>query len=658
MAINLDELRARPLDPEIAEEITRFEAARRRVPRRRPRRGRLPGLPPEPGHLRPAPGRHQPDGAGEGPLRPGRRPSSSRCSRRSPTSTRAAGATSPPARTCSSTSSSSRDTPEVLRLLASVGLTSREACGDTVRNVAGCHLAGACPYEVLDISPWAEAAYRWFLRNPLAQRLPRKFKINFSRLRDRLRPGDVQRRRRDRGDPAACRRHHRARLPGVPRRRSRRQPAPGAGARGVHEPRGPARHDRGDAAHVRPLRQPRQQAAGPHEVARRHDGHRRAARAHHQGAQVPARVGHVPGRRARRSSRTRATRRPAWAPRSSPTAACRSSSRGLDPYRTLGARQRRARPRQRHRVGVRALQARRHHHRPVPPARRDPARPRRRGPDHQPPELRAPRPHRGAAARRCTPASSRPTCTGRAPSSPATSSPARAPTPATSRSRSRAASPTTSAARSTRPASPRSAASASTSPAAPTRAASTTSPTSASWASSGAPTAGPRPATRCCSAAPSARWRSSSARRPPSCRPRPRPQAVVRVVDALRRRAVGGRDLPRVARPLRRRGRGRHHAQGPRRLPDARREPRLLRRLRRDRSLRLGRSERASARRDDHDARRHHARAAARSRSRTSTSWPRSRAGSSTGPRRRSSRGPTTASATTSCSRRRSRTAC
>ena len=36
-------------------------------------------------------------------------------------------------------------TPEVLRLLASVGLTTREACGDTVRNVVGCHLAGACP---------------------------------------------------------------------------------------------------------------------------------------------------------------------------------------------------------------------------------------------------------------------------------------------------------------------------------------------------------------------------------------------------------------------------------------------------------------------------------------------------------------------------------
>ena len=71
-------------------------------------------------------------------------------------------------------------TPELLRLLASVDLTSREACGDTVRNVTGCHLAGACPFEVLDISPWAKATTEFFLRNPYAQRLPRKFKINFS----------------------------------------------------------------------------------------------------------------------------------------------------------------------------------------------------------------------------------------------------------------------------------------------------------------------------------------------------------------------------------------------------------------------------------------------------------------------------------------------
>jgi sulfite reductase (ferredoxin) len=70
--------------------------------------------------------------------------------------------------------------PELLRELAEVGLTTREACGDTVRNVMGCHLAGACPYEVLDISPWAEATFRHFLHHPYAQRLPRKFKINFS----------------------------------------------------------------------------------------------------------------------------------------------------------------------------------------------------------------------------------------------------------------------------------------------------------------------------------------------------------------------------------------------------------------------------------------------------------------------------------------------
>jgi len=70
--------------------------------------------------------------------------------------------------------------PDLLRDIAIVGMTSREACGDTVRNVQGCHLAGACPSEVLDITPWAEATFKHFLRNPLGQRLPRKFKINFS----------------------------------------------------------------------------------------------------------------------------------------------------------------------------------------------------------------------------------------------------------------------------------------------------------------------------------------------------------------------------------------------------------------------------------------------------------------------------------------------
>jgi sulfite reductase (ferredoxin) len=70
--------------------------------------------------------------------------------------------------------------PELMRRIGAVGLTSREACGDTVRNVMACHLAGACPHEQLDVTAWAEAAFEHFVRNPLGQRLPRKFKINFS----------------------------------------------------------------------------------------------------------------------------------------------------------------------------------------------------------------------------------------------------------------------------------------------------------------------------------------------------------------------------------------------------------------------------------------------------------------------------------------------
>ncbi|MFM8238200.1 MAG: nitrite/sulfite reductase [Actinomycetota bacterium] len=71
-------------------------------------------------------------------------------------------------------------TPAVLRLIAAVDATTREACGDTVRNVMGCHLAGACPQEVLDITPWAQATADFLLRHPYGQRLPRKFKVNFS----------------------------------------------------------------------------------------------------------------------------------------------------------------------------------------------------------------------------------------------------------------------------------------------------------------------------------------------------------------------------------------------------------------------------------------------------------------------------------------------
>ncbi len=69
------------------------------------------------------------------------------------------------------------DVPSVLRRLDAAGVTTREACGDTVRNVTACHLAGACPLEILDVNAAAEAVTRHFLRNPITQNLPRKFKI-------------------------------------------------------------------------------------------------------------------------------------------------------------------------------------------------------------------------------------------------------------------------------------------------------------------------------------------------------------------------------------------------------------------------------------------------------------------------------------------------
>ncbi len=68
---------------------------------------------------------------------------------------------------------------ELLYELDGVGLTTREACGNTVRNVTACHLAGIVKNEVFDVTPIAAAVSRHFLRNPIAQSLPRKFKIAF-----------------------------------------------------------------------------------------------------------------------------------------------------------------------------------------------------------------------------------------------------------------------------------------------------------------------------------------------------------------------------------------------------------------------------------------------------------------------------------------------
>lgn len=62
---------------------------------------------------------------------------------------------------------------------AEVGLTTREACGNSVRNVTACPFAGISPTELFDVTKHAEAITRHFLRNPVSQKLPRKFKIAF-----------------------------------------------------------------------------------------------------------------------------------------------------------------------------------------------------------------------------------------------------------------------------------------------------------------------------------------------------------------------------------------------------------------------------------------------------------------------------------------------
>ncbi len=69
---------------------------------------------------------------------------------------------------------------EALFLMGKAGLSTREACGNTVRNVTGDPWAGVQPGELFDPTPYAGAFARFWLRNPLSQLLPRKFKAAFT----------------------------------------------------------------------------------------------------------------------------------------------------------------------------------------------------------------------------------------------------------------------------------------------------------------------------------------------------------------------------------------------------------------------------------------------------------------------------------------------
>ena len=75
------------------------------------------------------------------------------------------------------------DTVDLMRRLAAVGITTREACGNSVRNVTACPLAGVCNTESFDVTPYSRALSKFLLGHPDAQDFGRKVKIAFSGCR-------------------------------------------------------------------------------------------------------------------------------------------------------------------------------------------------------------------------------------------------------------------------------------------------------------------------------------------------------------------------------------------------------------------------------------------------------------------------------------------
>ena len=71
------------------------------------------------------------------------------------------------------------DAAKLIRELSDAGLSSREGCGNTVRNVTGDPWAGVAPDELFDLTPYAGAYVRYFVRHPTTQLMPRKVKTAF-----------------------------------------------------------------------------------------------------------------------------------------------------------------------------------------------------------------------------------------------------------------------------------------------------------------------------------------------------------------------------------------------------------------------------------------------------------------------------------------------
>jgi hypothetical protein len=155
------------------------------------------------------------------------------------------------------------DVPSAMRICALAGLTTREACGNAVRNVSLSPLAGVHPDEVVDVQAAADEVVRHLLRHPAYQLLPRKFKIAFAA---------------DPSDDAGTGFHdvgvvpkgrgRRARLPHRARRRARHDPAGGGRAGAVHPRRAAAADGRRGPRRVRGRRRAPEPRARPHEVPR------------------------------------------------------------------------------------------------------------------------------------------------------------------------------------------------------------------------------------------------------------------------------------------------------------------------------------------------------------------------------------------------------
>src|SRR6476660_9791145 len=76
------------------------------------------------------------------------------------------------------------DAAEFIRIISDSGLSSREGCGNTVRNVTGDPWAGVAPDELFDLTPYAGAYVRYFVRHPTTQLMPRKVKTAFEGAAD------------------------------------------------------------------------------------------------------------------------------------------------------------------------------------------------------------------------------------------------------------------------------------------------------------------------------------------------------------------------------------------------------------------------------------------------------------------------------------------